>query len=70
MVSTVTAGVGILLPPASDESPGSIFDLLWHQPTQVSWGMLDTLFQPGGKSRFPIQPLLGHRVGQSTEVIV
>ena len=28
MVSAVTAGVGVFLPPASDESPGSIFDLL------------------------------------------
>lgn len=70
MVSTVTAGVGILLPPASDESPGSIFWLSDTNLPRCLWGMLDALLQPGGKSRLPIQPLLSHRVGQSTEVIV
>ena len=80
MISTDTAGVGTSLPPARDESPGYVFDLLWHQPSQGSWGILGALLQPGGKSRFPTQPLLasvrvGHRfvsagVGQSREVIV
>ena len=70
MVSAVTAGVGVFLPPASDESPAPSLTFSDTNLPRLLGGMLDALLQPGGKSRFPIQPLLSHRVGQSTEVIV